>query len=56
MKNIRGKTTPTAAVETVSSCPTKYVSAMLYRLVTNMLTIVGTAIAGITLWMGAEIK
>jgi len=56
MKNITGNTTPTAAVDCVSSCPTKNVSAILYRLVTSIVIIVGTAIVRITLWAGAWVR
>ena len=56
MKNISGKTTPTAAVDCVSSCPTKNVSAMTYKLVTSIPTMVGTAIVGITQRMGAVVR
>ena len=56
IKNITEKTMPTAAVDCVSICPTKKVSAILYRLVIIMLIIVGTAIVPITRCMGASVR
>ena len=48
MKNITEKTIPTAAVDWVSIFPTKKVSATLYKLMTSILIMVGTAIVPIT--------
>ena len=47
---------PTAAVHCVLIFPTKKVSAILYRLVTSILIIVGTAIVSTTLCTGAWVK
>jgi hypothetical protein len=52
MRNITGKTKPTAAVEGVSICPTKKVSAILYRLVTSIEKMLGTAIVRMTFETG----
>ncbi len=55
-KNIIENTTPTAAVDCVSSLPTKKVSAILYRAVTSILMIVGMAIVGMTRRIGAVVR
>ena len=50
--DIRPKTTPVAPLALVPSPLTKYVSAMLYTLVTSMLMMVGTARAKTSLQTG----
>ena len=56
MRNMIVNTTPMAAVDCVSIFPTKYVSAMLYRLTISMLMIVGIDMVPITFGIGACVR
>ena len=52
---IKPKTTPTAPLALVPSCPTNAVSTILYMLVTSMLIIVGIDNVIINLWTGVSV-